>query len=246
MSRTTFEFLRALNGAPEEARTYGGKSHVFPGKIVGQYFNSDRLTDRLIQNLVAGHVMRWKEILESFEFYGLARKQSRRTSVVDMCCGHGLTGVLFALLEKSVERVELVDESLPPCISRVVETAIQLGPWVKEKVSVSERGIGESQSQVPMGTAVLAVHACGSLTDQVLDLAIGVAGPVAVTPCCGHPRNDEAPQVLYRELGAKDGVDVHRTYRLNDAGYEVQWRYIPESVTPMNRTILATKRDVPL
>ena len=68
-------------------------------------------------------------------------------------------------------------------------------------------------------------------------------GPVAVMPCCCHPRSPDAPAVLYRELGVKDGVDIHRTYRLNDAGYAVQWKYIAEDITPMNRIIVGTKQN---
>ncbi|MFC1526102.1 methyltransferase [Candidatus Latescibacterota bacterium] len=242
MPKTTFSLLRALNGAPDRARSYGGASHVFPSKIVEQYFSSSRLIDSLIRDLVLGHVIRWKEILESFEFFSETRKVVRSASMADVCCGHGLTGILFALLEKSVEQVRLIDESLPASTVRVLETAIQLGPWVKEKVSTTESGLTRLESSLPDGTAVLAVHGCGSLTDQALDLAMEVAGPVAVMPCCCHPRLPGAPPVLFRELGVKDGVDVHRTYRLSDAGYHVRWRYVPEDITPMNRIILATRR----
>ena len=88
---------------------------------------------------------------------------------------------------------------------------------------------------------MLSSHGCGALTDQTLDLAIAMKGHVAVMPCCCHPKRPEAPEVMYRELGVKDGVDVDRTYRLNSAGYRVLWRYIPEDITPMNRIILGSR-----
>ena len=241
MSKTAFSFLKSLNDAPARIRTYNGDSHVFPAKIADRYFASERLTDRFISRLVKGHAIKWKEILESFEFFYQTRKYLRRPSLADVCCGHGLIGILFALLEEKVEKVRLADTSIPPSLASVLDTAICLGPWVKEKVEVSEADIAAIQAQVPSGTAVLAAHGCGSLTDQTLDLAMAVDGPVAVMPCCCHPRSPDAPKVLYRELGVKDGVDVHRTYRLNEAGYEVLWKYIPEEVTPMNRIIVGTK-----
>ena len=244
MSRTSFNFLRSLNDAPSCARTYGGNSHVFPSKIIDLYFATDRLTDRFIRGLVESHATKWKEILESFEFFYQTRKYLRRPSLADICCGHGLIGILFALLEEQVEEVRLADSEIPPSLERVLEIAIGLGPWVKEKVKISEAGIEAIQSQVPSGTAIVSAHGCGSLTDRTLDLAMAVDGPVAVMPCCCHPRSPDAPQVLYRELGVKDGVDVHRTYRLNEAGYEVLWKYIPEEVTPMNRIIVGTKSDL--
>lgn len=242
MSKTHFSLLRSLNGAPEQVRAYSGGSHVFPSRLVEEYFSSGRLTDRFIRELVFGHVIKWKEILECFEFFDQTRKYLRRSSMVDVCCGHGLVGILFALLEKEVEQVRLTDTRIPASLPRVLETAIGLGAWVEEKVQFSEAAIGDLSSQIPRGTAVLSVHGCGGLTDQAIELAMGVDGPVAVMPCCCHPRSPDAPEVLYRELGVKDGVDVHRTYRLNDAGYQVLWRYIPEDVTPMNRIILGAKR----
>ena len=244
MSRTVFSLLRSLNDAPARARTYKGKSHVFPAKIVDRYFASDRLTDRFIRGLVSGHAVKWKEILESFEFFDQTRNYLRRPSLVDVCCGHGLIGILFALLEEKVEEVKLADTKIPPSLAAVLDTAISLGPWVKEKVKVLEADVEAIRSHVPSATAVLSAHGCGSLTDQALDLAMGVGGQVAVMPCCCHPRSPDAPQVLYHELGVKDGVDVHRTYRLHEAGYEVLWRYIPEDVTPMNRIIVGTKSDL--
>ena len=95
MSRKKLELLTSLNRAPQQTRSYGGKSHLLPSGLLQEYFPQDRLTDRLIRQLVHGHVIRWKEILESFEFFGLARKYVRRESIADVCCGHGLTGVLF-------------------------------------------------------------------------------------------------------------------------------------------------------
>jgi hypothetical protein len=243
VSKTAFRFLTSLNEAPSRARTYGGSSHVFPAKVVERYFASDRLTDRFIRALIDGHAIRWKEILESFEFFYQTRKYLRRSSMADVCCGHGLIGILFALLEEKVEKVLLADIEIPPKLPSILDIAIRLGPWVKEKITISKAEIEALHSQVSPGTAIVSAHGCGSLTDQALDLAISVGGPVAAMPCCCHPRSPDAPAILYRELGVKDGVDVHRTYRLNDAGYEVLWKYIPEEITPMNRIILGTKKD---
>ena len=69
MSRTAFSFLKQLNEAPARTRSYKGASHVFPAKIVKRYFASERLTDRFIRSLVKGPVIKWKEVLESFEFF---------------------------------------------------------------------------------------------------------------------------------------------------------------------------------
>ena len=244
MSKTGFRLLRSLNGAPSRLRTYSGDSHVFPAKIVESYFPSDRLTDRFIRRLVGEHVLKWKEILESFEFFEQTWKYLRRSTLADVCCGHGLVGILYALLVERVESVVLADSEIPPNLEPTLEIACSLGPWVKQKVQVCNHEVAGVASRVPPETAVVSAHGCGGLTDQALELAMKLGGPVAVMPCCCHPRSPTAPAVLYSELGVKDGVDVHRTYRLHDAGYKVLWRYIPEDVTPMNRIIVGTRDRV--
>jgi methyltransferase family protein len=243
VSRTTFSLLRSLNSAPLRARRYHGDSHVFFAKIVARYFATDRLTDRLIRELVHGYVLKWKEILECFEFFDATRKLMRRPCLADVCCGHGLIGILFALLMEEVEQVHLIDARIPDSLSRVLAVATKLGPWVEEKVTVHEMEVEAAESILPSGAAIVCAHGCGVLTDQALDLAMRLQGPVAVMPCCCHPRRPDTPQVLYQELGVKDGVDVHRTYQLHDAGYQVLWRYVPEDITPMNRIIVGARKD---
>ena len=135
----------------------------------------------------------------------------------------------------------LIDETLPPSTERVLEVACELAPWVRDKMTLVEARIAEGGVELPRETGVVAVHACGALTDDAIDLAIDLGGPVAVMPCCCHPKSPDAPQVLYQELGVRDGVDTHRTYRLHQAGYNVKWRYVAEDITPMNRVIIGGK-----
>jgi len=141
--------------------------------------------------------------------------------MAEVCCGHGLIGTLYAMLEETVESVTLTDVTIPPSLRRVVKAATQLAPWTAEKMTIGERSIVDTGSILEKRTGVVSAHGCGALTDQAIDLALSVGGNVAVMPCCCHPKHPDAPQVLYRELGVKDGVDVHRTYRMNEAGYRV-------------------------
>jgi hypothetical protein len=89
----------------------------------------------------------------------------------------------------------------------------------------------------------LGIHACGVATDQVLDAALAVqAKTVAVMPCCYSRTSPAAPHALREHLGAETCSDVHRTYRLEAAGYRVEWAFIPEPITPMNRIVLGSIR----
>jgi len=238
LSKSTFGFLRSLNQAPALAQSYSGDSHVFPSKIVAKYFTSNRLTDRLIRDLVESHILQWKEILESFEFFEQTRKYIRRPRIAEVCCGHGLIGVLYAMLEEEVDEVLLTDVQIPPSQARVISAASALAPWIDRKLTVADKEITETHALVNPDTSIVSSHGCGALTDQAIDLGISTRGSVAVMPCCCHPRSPDAPEVLYRELGIKDGVDVYRTYKLHAAGRRVLWRYIPEAITPMNRILI--------
>jgi hypothetical protein len=76
-----------------------------------------------------------KEFTESFEFFSRTRTLIRGTrnqvsngnngnsgsNVADLACGHGLTGILFAVFEKSVERVWLVDRKKTKSLSAVFQ-----------------------------------------------------------------------------------------------------------------------------
>ena len=59
-------------------------------------------------------------------------------------------------------------------------------------------------------------------------------------PCCYRYTARMAPRALHSDLGAELASDVARTYRLEAAGYEVDWSAIPEAISPKNRIIVAT------
>jgi hypothetical protein len=84
---------------------------------------------------------------------------------------------------------------------------------------------------------VVSSHACGLLTDVVLDRAVAARVPVAVLPCC-HAL--DAP-VAARLQGWIDGalaIDVARAERLARDGYRVWTQMIPAGITPKARLLL--------
>jgi hypothetical protein len=85
---------------------------------------------------------------------------------------------------------------------------------------------------------VVSAHACGALTDLILDRAIAAGARVAVLPCC---HNLDAAD-LGGLQGWMDGplaVDATRVARLRTAGYTVFTQMIPLEITPKNRLLLA-------
>ncbi len=90
---------------------------------------------------------------------------------------------------------------------------------------------------MPAGSLVASVHACGLLTDQVLDLAITKRNRVAVLPCCHDLRLCDTGS-LANWMDGPLAVDATRVARLRQAGYRVQTAEIPLEITPKNRLIM--------
>ena len=82
-----------------------------------------------------------------------------------------MTGMLFGLLEKRVERVTLVDQRRPDSTDKVLQVFRRIAPWLDEKVTYYERpetewaGIATGED-----VSVVGVHACGLMTDTCLGL----------------------------------------------------------------------------
>merc|ERR1711904_89271 len=125
-----------------------------------------------------------KEVMESFEFFERVRHRSSRPAVVDLCCGHGLVGLLFALFERKVERVYLVDKTFPLSAEKVLDALCTVGPWVRPKVhylTLGVRRIEDALTDEP-DYGVVAVHACGARTDWAIQAAVARKAPVMVMP----------------------------------------------------------------
>lgn len=157
--------------------------------------------------------------------------------MADLCCGHGLVGMLFAMFERKVEQVTLLDRVQPASFDVAYRVAVEVAPWVAEKIEYVVCPILQARQHLQPGVSVLGVHACGARTDQCISHAIDVGGAVAVLPCC-RDHGHSSPLCLKQVLGADVAIDVDRTYRLAAAGYRVRWEQIPKAITPMNRVLL--------
>jgi hypothetical protein len=199
----------------------------------------DRLEDKLLRALVERRALPAKEVWESFEVAARARSAMRRKAVVDLCCGHGLAGLLLAAFERTIEQLWLVDERRPGNHDRVAEAVAEVAPWVAAKVHWLEAPLKRALPLLPAGAGILAVHACGVRSDRAVDAAISGGGPLVMVPCCYEGTAQSAPSALRESLGVVDAADIDRTYRLERAGFSVRWSSLPRAVTPMNRVILA-------
>lgn len=208
---------------------------------LGQLFDGNSLGEKLARALGDQRAIPLKELFESFEFFERVRKRVRAKVVADLCCGHGLTGVLFAVYEPSVETVILIDQKCPASFTKIVEALKVVAPWAVEKLQYWEGDLQDMSKKLPHGTSILGVHACGGRTDQCIDVGIGLQGALALMPCCHSKSPYRGPDTLRHALGITDASDIERTYRLEALGYEVTWTAIPSEITAKPRVIVATK-----
>ena len=84
---------------------------------------------------------------------------------------------------------------------------------------------------IPPNSSLLAIHACGSATDDCLDVATRLRLPIAVMPCCYRKLPQSSPPVFMDVLGRGASIDVDRTMRLHMAKFAVSWSAIPICIT---------------
>jgi len=236
----TFKFFPKLNDQEDLSWTSSRKSMKLV--LVEALFSSDSLQDRLVRAMAAEQVIPIKEVLECFEFVARIRKDLRSEHMVDLCCGHGLVGILFALFEPKVKSVALIDKREPPSFRRLLACLLPIAPWIEEKITF-QRSRLDNLAEIQVGTSIVSAHACGLLTDQCIEMAIERKGNVAVLPCCYPKRSCNAPKALQLEFGHERAFDIDRTYRLENAGYYVRWSTIPVEITPMNRILMGMRRS---
>lgn len=240
----TFRLLPRL-ALPEHADALVRTGYVHDGCTA--LFPGDALHERFARALAARRAVPLKELAESFEFFARVRRPLYRTGrraprapvLADLCSGHGLVGTLFALYERAVERVVLIERTPPPSRAKVLDAAREVAPWTADKIELRDGRIAAVAETLPRGTAVVAVHACGALTDQAIALGLDRGGPIAVMPCCRPHGRSPAPAGLAAALGDDIAFDVDRTYTMERAGYSVRWDAIPPAITPMNRILVA-------
>jgi len=207
------------------------------GQVARPFFDGDALHDKLAVALIDARLLPFKELLESFEVFEHIRRHVRAPTIVDLCCGHGLVGMLYGIHHRDVTTVRLVDRRKPASVSLILDALDPVAPWLRPKVTFEESRI--DAVNVPKDAALLGIHACGRATDAVIDRAIAGRHSVALLPCCHPKKGLPGPPTLRQALGVSLATDIHRTYRLDAAGFHTRWTELPACITPMNRVITA-------
>lgn len=198
-------------------------------------FQGSTLFDHIARVVCTASCLPRKELYESWEVARRARRRFRGGRIVDLACGHGLVAHMMLLLDDTSEGAIAVDRRVPKSAGILAEAMVREWPRLAGRTVITE---GEAVDvEVRSSDVVVSAHACGGLTDEVLDLAIGAAARVVVLPCC----QAEGKGDLGGVGGWIDGalaIDVTRAARLRAHGYSVYTHTIPAEITAKNRLLL--------
>jgi methyltransferase family protein len=202
-------------------------------------FSSDTLFDHIGRVVCALHVLPRKELYEAWEVARRTRRWCRGGRVIDAAGGHGLLAHIMLLLDDSSPAALVVDPSPPPSSAALHRAVVAEWPRLRGRVTFIAEDI--QRFSLAATDLVVSSHACGSLTDVILDAAAEASAPVAVLPCCHDvARGNAGP--LAGWLDGPLAIDAVRAMRMEQRGYRVRTQTIPSAITPKNRLLIAERR----
>jgi len=198
-------------------------------------FPGDTLFHRVARVVCHAGCLPRKELFEAWEMARRVRRLFRGGRVVDLGGGHGLLAQLMLLLDDSSPTAIVVDRALPPSTAKLRDVLVEAWPRLRGRVDYVECQLDDVEI---LGTdVVVSSHACGDLTDLVLDRAAVARARVAVLPCCHDFATCDAGH-LTGWIAEPLAIDILRAVRLEQQGYRIWTQAIPADITPKNRLLL--------
>jgi hypothetical protein len=179
-------------------------------------------------------------LYEAWEMARRVRRRFRGGRVVDICGGHGLLAQTMLLLDDSSPSAVVVDTTLPRSSATLHDALV--GAWPRLAGRVAFLNASVEDVDISASDVVVSSHACGELTDRILDRAAASGARVAVLPCCHDLAIGDAGELA----GWIDGplaIDVMRAVHLSTLNYRVWTQTIPAAITPKNRLLLGAPKD---
>ena len=198
-------------------------------------FSGDTLFERVARAVCRAGCLPRKELYEAWEIARRIRRRFRGGRIVDLAAGHGLLAHVLLILDDSSSAALLVDTAPPKSAARV--HAVLVEAWPRLVGRITSANLSLESTTLTAEDLVVSSHACGALTDLVLDRAATARARVAVLPCCHDlVLNQRGSLSGWMELSL--AVDVMRAVRLEQRGYRVWTQTIPAAITPKNRLLL--------
>jgi hypothetical protein len=202
-------------------------------------FPGDTLFHRLARAVCLAGCLPRKELFEAWEMARRVRRLFRGGRIVDLGAGHGLLAQVMLLLDDSSPGALVVDKTLPPSSAKLHDVLVQTWPRLSGRVAYVASTLDDVA--ILEGDVVVSSHACGALTDLVLDRAVAARARVAVLPCC-HDLAIGAARALTGWVDGPIAIDIVRALGLERNGYQIWMQAIPAAITPKNRLLLGAPR----
>jgi len=202
-------------------------------------FPGDTLFDRVARAVCHAGCLPRKELYEAWEVARRARRRFRGGRIVDLGGGHGLLAQVMLLLDDSSPSALVVDKAVPASSLRVHDALVAAWPRLSGRVAFVECGL--DTVEILPADVVVSSHACGALTDVVLDRAVAAGARVAVLPCCHDVAANDAG-ALTGWVDAALAIDIRRAQGLEHRGYRVWTQAIASEITPKNRLLIGAPR----
>jgi hypothetical protein len=213
-------------------------SPAFRGRLTDRdldRFPDDTLFHRVARAVCHAGCLPRKELYEAWETARRVRRLFRGGRIIDLGAGHGLLAEIMLLLDDSSPDALVVDKTLPASAGKLYEALVQAWPRLADRVAFVEGAI--DAVDIHPTDVVVSSHACGALTDLVLNLAVAARARVAVLPCCQDLAAGDAGG-LSGWLDGPMAIDIVRAMRLTQHGYRIWTQVIPVDITPKNRLLL--------
>ena len=198
-------------------------------------FQGPHLFDRIARTVCQAGCLPRKELYESWEVARRVRRLFRGGRVVDLACGHGLLAHILLVLDDTSPQALAVDRNLPLSAGKMTEAFQKEWPRLENRLNFRQTDL--ATPVLDSDDLVVASHACGALTDLVLERATSAGARVAVLPCC-HDLKTGVQGGLGGWLDGPLAIDTMRACFLRERGYRVYTRLIPAAITPKNRLLI--------
>jgi hypothetical protein len=202
-------------------------------------FGGTTLFDRIGRVVCGVGRLPRKELYEAWEVARRVRRWCRGGRIVDVAGGHGLLAHMMLLLDDSSPLALVVDPQ-PPASAPVLHEAL-IDQWPRLRGRIEFRRQEFSGLALGASDIVVSSHACGRLSDDILDAATAASARVALLPCCHDMANCD-PGPLTGWLDGPTAIDAVRALRAEGRGYHVRTQTIPPGITPKNRLLIGVPR----
>ena len=198
-------------------------------------FPGETLFDRIARAVCGAGCLPRKELYEAWEVARRTRRLFRGGRVLDLAAGHGLLAHIMLLLDDSSPNAIAVDPQLPPSSAKLHDALTVAWPRLVGRIEFFSQRIEDVALE--SSDVVVSSHACGVLTDTILDRASAAGARVAVLPCC-HDLDSPDAKSLAGWMEGSLAIDVSRAHRLEQHGYRIWTQTIADGITPRARLLL--------